>query len=313
MKVQRLLALLCVLADVEKITVQELADRFEVSKRTIFRDLEALSCAGIPIVSYPGVGGGVSVIEGYKIGKQILSNDDVQKIFSALDGLRSIDRDSSINNLIAKLVPENEEHIFTKSKYVISLSSWFSDNIIQKKIFSICDAIDNHRCISIEYISKTSHTMRIVEPHKLVFKQSNWYLYAFCRNKNSFRLFKLRRILSYQILEEQFDFKEIGHIDFEENYGSGLFSHHDTDGAFLVILEYDTEDEFILAEKIDASFFSKANEQTSVSQIRFYTTDLSFATDTVFSILDKVRVISPPALYKAVQRRLESINSYYKR
>ena len=170
MKVQRLLALLCVLADVEKITVQELADRFEVSKRTIFRDLEALSCAGIPIVSYPGVGGGVSVIEGYKIGKQILSNDDVQKIFSALDGLRSIDRDSSINNLIAKLVPENEEHMFTKSKYVISLSSWFSDNIIQKKIFSICDAIDNHRCISIEYISKTSHTMRIVEPHKLVFK-----------------------------------------------------------------------------------------------------------------------------------------------
>ncbi len=227
--------------------------------------------------------------------------------------LRSIDRDSSINNLIAKLVPENEEHIFTKSKYVISLSSWFSDNIIQKKIFSICDAIDNHRCISIEYISKTSHTMRIVEPHKLVFKQSNWYLYAFCRNKNSFRLFKLRRILSYQILEEQFDFKEIGHIDFEENYGSGLFSHHDTDGAFLVILEYDTEDEFILTEKIDASFFSKANEQTSVSQIRFYTSDLSFATDTVFSILDKVRVISPPALYKAVQRRLESINSYYKR
>ena len=97
--------------------------------------------------------------------------------------------------------------------------------------------------------------MRIVEPHKLVFKQSNWYLYAFCRNKNSFRLFKLRRILSYQILEEQFDFKEIGHIDFEENYGSGLFSHHDTDGAFLVILEYDTEDEFILTEKIDASFF----------------------------------------------------------
>ena len=71
---QRLLALLCVLADVEKITVQEFADRFEVSKRTIFRDLEALSCAGIPIVSYPGVGGGVSVFEGYKIGKQILSN-----------------------------------------------------------------------------------------------------------------------------------------------------------------------------------------------------------------------------------------------
>lgn len=313
MRVQRLLGLLCVLADVEKITVQELADRFEVSKRTIFRDLEMLNCAGIPIISYPGVGGGVSVIEGYKIGKQILSNDDMQKVFSALDGLRSIDGDSSINNLIAKLVPGKEQTFSTQSKYILDFSSWFGDSIIQKKIFSICDAMDNHRCIAIEYISKDSRSSRIVEPHKLVFKQSNWYLYAFCRNRNSFRLFKLRRISSYQVLDEQFTFKEIVHIDFEENYGVGLFSKHYTDGAFLVVLEYDVENEFDLTEKIDASFFQKANKSEKVSQIRFYTTSLSFATDTVFSILDKVRVISPPALYEAVQHRVENINNFYKR
>ena len=67
MRIQRLIGLICVLADVDKITVQELADRFEVSKRTIFRDLDTLNLAGIPIISYPGIGGGISVIEGYKI------------------------------------------------------------------------------------------------------------------------------------------------------------------------------------------------------------------------------------------------------
>ena len=116
MRIQRLIGLLCVLAEVDKITVQELADKFEVSKRTIFRDLDTLNCAGIPIVSYPGVGGGISVIEGYKIDKKILSTDDTQKIFTALNGLKSIDSDNSVNSLIAKLIIDNIHSIFSKSQ-----------------------------------------------------------------------------------------------------------------------------------------------------------------------------------------------------
>lgn len=313
MRVQRLLGLLCVLANGEKSTAQELADRFEVSKRTIFRDLEALNCAGFPIVSYSGVGGGISIIEGYKVGKQVLSNDDVQKIFSALDGLRSINGDSTINSLIAKLIPEREEYIFTKSQYIINLSSWFKDSVISKKISELNHAIVNRRCISLEYVSKTSHAIRTVEPHKLIFKQSDWYLYAFCRERNSFRMFKLRRISSYHVLEEQFSSREIAHIDFEENYGAGLFSPQYMEGAFRVVLEYDLENEFALTEKIDASFSQKVDPQTATAQICFYTPSLSFATDIVFGMLDKVRVISPPELYAAVRHRLEKVNSYYKR
>lgn len=124
MRIHRLIGLLCVLADVDKITVQELADRFEVSKRTIFRDLDTLNLVGIPIVSYSGVGGGVSVIEGYKIDKKILSTDDTRKIFTALNGLKSIDNDDSVNSLMAKLIPEQEDHVFSQSEYVINLSSW---------------------------------------------------------------------------------------------------------------------------------------------------------------------------------------------
>lgn len=106
MKTDRLLSLLSILANTDKITVQELANRFEVSKRTIFRDLETLSRTQIPIISYPGIGGGVSIIEGYKLKNQILSKEEIKKIFTALNGLKSIDNNSSITNLIAKLVPE---------------------------------------------------------------------------------------------------------------------------------------------------------------------------------------------------------------
>lgn len=87
MKIDRLLGILSILASVEKITVQDLADRFEVSKRTIFRDLNALACAGIPILSYPGAGGGVAVIEGDKVNNQILTAKEIEQIFTALNGL----------------------------------------------------------------------------------------------------------------------------------------------------------------------------------------------------------------------------------
>ena len=107
MKIERLLGLLCILANTDKITVQELANRFEVSKRTILRDLDTLNCAGIPIVSYPGNGGGVAILASYKVNKKVLSTGDTEKIFTGLSALKSIDGDSSVTSLIAKLVPEN--------------------------------------------------------------------------------------------------------------------------------------------------------------------------------------------------------------
>lgn len=133
MRIQRLLGILCVLANVQKITVQELAERFEVSKRTIFRDLEALNGAGIPIMSYLGTGGGISIVNGYTVDKRVLSTDDTNKLYTALNGLKSIDGDASIKNLIAKLVPGQENTALSQSQYVINLSSWFSDSIIKEK------------------------------------------------------------------------------------------------------------------------------------------------------------------------------------
>lgn len=312
MRIQRLIGLLCVLADVDKITVQELADRFEVSKRTIFRDLDTLNLAGIPIVSYSGVGGGVSVIEGYKIDKKILSTDDTRKIFTALNGLKSIDNDNSVNSLMAKLIPEQEDHVFSQSEYVINLSSWFDDSIIYEKAIALHKAICNSFCVSLEYVSKQSRNKRIVEPHKLIFKQSDWYLYAFCRKQNDFRLFKLRRIISYDILGEIFEQRQISGISFGQDYAKDLFSAQYINGSIKVVLEYNIKDEFELTQKIDASFFQEIESQTDTAQICFYTSSLSSASNLVFGMVDKVRVISPLELYDDIKCRLENANSFYK-
>ncbi|TQR30911.1 WYL domain-containing protein [Lysinibacillus sphaericus] len=108
--------------------------------------------------------------------------------------------------------------------------------------------------MAIEYQSKSGYSKRTVEPYKLLFKYSSWYLYAFCLEGNQFRLFKLNRILSYHILTEQFIAKEHGISDsslfFENNY----FKENDT--LFDVVLQYEKEDEAFLMNKIGVQKFN---------------------------------------------------------
>lgn len=179
MKTDRLLALLSILSETDRITVRELSSRLEVSRRTIFRDLESLGCAGIPVFSYIGPGGGVSILDSYKLKYKVLSADDKEKIFTALRGLRSIDNDSSITHLIAKLVPEQESAVFSQSDCVIDLSSWFNNSIIHEKISFLRSAVHARSLVRMEYISSSSRSIRIIEPHKLVFKQYRGFLRPF--------------------------------------------------------------------------------------------------------------------------------------
>lgn len=137
--------------------------------------------------------------------------------------MKSIDDNSSITNLIAKLVPEDEATVFSQSDYVIDLSSWFNDGTTHEKAMKLHQAICQHKCVRLEYVSKSCRSVRVIEPHKLVFKQSYWYIYVFCQERNDFRLFKLSRIVSLEILEKQFQLRTVNNIEFEENYGDCLF------------------------------------------------------------------------------------------
>ena len=312
MKIDRLLGILSVLANTDRITIQELAERFEVSKRTIFRDLDTLNESGVPIVTYSGIGGGVAVIEGYKLKSNILSKNDIKNVFTALNGLMSIDESSDLTNLMAKLIPEETSTVFSESDYVIDLSSWFQDSITQDKVSNLHKAIKNRNCIYLEYISKKSRSARIIHPHKLVFKQSCWYLYAFCEDNQEFRLFKVNRIATYKIMDASFNCKAVEKIDFRNDFGVGLFSSQDSTSLFEVILEYDVTNEFFLTDKIDAKFFNRINSAKEKGQIIFSASNLEWVTNLVFSLQDKVKVIAPLALKETVKTRIKRINELYK-
>lgn len=198
MKLDRMIGILSILLQKEKVTAPYLAEKFEVSRRTINRDIEALCMAGIPLVTEPGASGGVSIMDGYKIDRTLLSTSDMQAI---LAGLRSLDSVSGTNRyaqLMEKLSAGASNLLAGDTYILIDLSSWYKE-ALSPKIELLHDAIISARTVSFTYFAPKGESQRIVEPYYLVFQWSNWYLWGWCKIKEDFRLFKLRRMSDLQI------------------------------------------------------------------------------------------------------------------
>ncbi len=197
MKLDRMIGILSILLQHEKVTAPYLAERFEVSRRTINRDIEALCMAGIPLITEPGRNGGISIIEGYKIDRTLLSAADMQAI---LAGLRSLDSVSGTNRyaqLMEKLSAGSSTLLAGDTHILIDLSSWYKTSL-SPKIELLHDAILTAHKVSFSYYAPKGETQRTVEPYDLIFQWTSWYLWGWCEKRKDFRLFKLGRMTDLQ-------------------------------------------------------------------------------------------------------------------
>lgn len=193
MKTDRMIGILSVLLQKEKTTAPELAERFEVSRRTINRDIEDLCLAGIPIVTTQGTGGGISIMDGYRMDRTILTSKDMQMILAGLRSLDSVSGSGYYGQLMEKLRAGSSEFISGRDSILIDLSSWYRETLAPK-IELIQDAIALGKRLRFRYYSPGGDTEREIEPYYLVFKWSSWYVYGFCLLREDFRLFKLNRM-----------------------------------------------------------------------------------------------------------------------
>ena len=193
MKIDRLIGILSILLQKEKVTAPELAEKFEVSKRTINRDIVDLCKAGIPIVTSQGSGGGIGIMDGYRMDRTILSSKDMQMIMAGLRSLDSVSGSHYYSQLMEKIKAGSTEFISGSDSILIDLSSWNKETL-SSKIELIQDAIELGRILEFEYYSPKGHSRRMIEPYYLIFKWSNWYVYGYCLLRNDFRMFKLNRM-----------------------------------------------------------------------------------------------------------------------
>lgn len=197
----RLFRIVYYLLDKGKCTAPELAEKFEVSTRTIYRDLDVISAAGIPIYATQGKGGGISILPEYVIDNALLSDGEKEKIIMALQGIAVTDEtaDDLLSKLGALFQTKAENWI------EVDFSDWIKNNPDQDIFNSIKTAIFKKVLIAFSYFGNSGcYSERTVEPIKLVFKSKDWYLYGFCRLRNDFRFFKLTRIKNLILCEETF-------------------------------------------------------------------------------------------------------------
>ena len=199
MKAERLFTILNILLNKRRISAPRLARHFNVSVRTIYRDIDALSLAGIPVFTTTGRDGGIELMEGFTIDRQLLETDEVQKILASLEGLHSAISDKKSAGIIEKLrlllsqsqqkgIQVHPNHVFID----------FSPSFKEKGcVAAIEQSIHEKTTLSIKYYdSMNRQTERIIEPLALVYHWSAWYLYTFCHLRNDFRIFRLSRISS---------------------------------------------------------------------------------------------------------------------
>ncbi|MBP5533510.1 MAG: YafY family transcriptional regulator [Lachnospiraceae bacterium] len=193
MKIDRLIGILSLLLQNDMVTAPELAEEFEVSRRTINRDIEALSKAGIPIRTLQGAGGGISIMEGYRMDRTLLTSKDMQMILAGLRSLDSVSGSSYYGQLMEKIQSGSSEYISGRDSILIDLSSWYKGSLAPK-IETIQDAIENRRLLTFKYYAPSGDSERTIEPYYIIYKWAGWYVYGWCLKRKDFRLFKLNRM-----------------------------------------------------------------------------------------------------------------------
>lgn len=202
MKIDRLIGILSILLQKDKITSQELANKFEVSRRTILRDVDALSMAGIPIRSEQGQGGGISIMEGYRVDRTVLSSEDMKAILTGLQSLDSVSGTNRYRQLMEKISLDDAAAVNVDNHIIIDLSNW-DKSAVSDKIELIKAAMEQNKKVAFRYFSQKGEGQRVIEPYHLVFQWSDWYVWGYCTQREDYRMFKLTRMTELILTDEK--------------------------------------------------------------------------------------------------------------
>lgn len=208
MKIDRLIGILSILLQKDSVTAPYLAEHFEVSRRTINRDIDDLCKAGIPISTRQGTNGGISIMKGYKMDRTLLTTREMQEILAGLRSLDSVSGTNHYGQLMEKLEVGFSNYMTGNQSILIDLSSWYKASLAPK-IEQIRTAIEEGYLIRFTYYAPKGESEREVEPYYLIFRWSSWYVWGWCRNKSDFRLFKLNRMNHLEVTSVSFEKQEV--------------------------------------------------------------------------------------------------------
>lgn len=305
MRSDRLLSIVIIISQKGLVTGRELAEHFEVSLRTIYRDIEKISEAGVPIAATGGKGGGYYIMENYNLNNLFFNKKEIEPLIVVMDNLKFLfGNNPQFNDIVLKFEAlrnsEKEEH----DKLSINMSHFSMEEELREYLFLINKAIEECRILEFEYINrKMEYSKRIAEPIQIEFTGGQWYIIAFCRIRKDYRKFKLVRVRNIK-LGESFIKKVISKEEIKR-----IFRKSYEKNSILVTLKYSNKIGKQLSE-----YFSK--DKIKLLDDGTYIVEDSFPEDEglkkfILGFGDECEVIAPEKLRKEMRTYIKNIYSKY--
>lgn len=308
---ERLLSIIYILMNKGTVTAKELAERFEVSTRTIYRDIEALSIAGIPVFCKKGKNGGISLTEEFVLNKMLITKEEQQEILAALVGLREteVSGETTEQEILKKLGD------FFQAEPVpwvqIDLSDW--SGLRGQMYEDIKQAILTRHAIEFDYYGQNrpmSH--RVVEPVQLQFKEYTWYLRAYCRERQNFRTFKLFRMQRVKVLEETFVPKREPVENMEnDGFSSGDFQWQEQEFPVIPLsIWIDKKEAYRVYDRFDESEIEQLPDGNFIARCAYPLDEWVYSLILWFG--PSAKVLEPEFIRVEVKKRINKMVENYK-
>lgn len=300
MKNERLFGIVYTLLSEESVTAKELAARFEVSTRTIYRDIDLLSSFNIPIYASKGKNGGISLLDNYKLDKSLLSKEEQNQILFALQSMKKL---GVLENDDSELADKMQQIFQNKGKdwIRIDFTDW-NNSSEQNHLFELVkQAVLEERKLEFDYYNSYGEkSERKVEPLQICFKHKAWYVQAYDETKEAYRFFKVTRIKNLKLLDETF-VRDMPEEKKEQKEYEPEIVHLELEiakeMAYRVYDEFDS-DEITVTE--EGNFIVKTSYP-----------DGEWVYGFILSFGEYIRVISPTEVIKRIKEKLKASMAQY--
>ncbi|MDI4647947.1 helix-turn-helix transcriptional regulator [Cohnella hashimotonis] len=306
MKIDRLIALILILLERDRISARELAERLEVSRRTIYRDIDTLTVAGLPIYTHEGATGGVGLMKAYKVDKSFFTQRDVQTLAAGLKSYRQLFGHKELAYVLEKLNAIHREggsDLAAGGKFAVDLSLNQGNESLRSLLSLVETAMNDSRYLAFDYADRDGRLSgRQVEPYQVVFKESSWYLQAFCVERADYRIFKLARMRGLQVLQDHFSPREFKPLPMD----GGSWMNQDRVDVKIRI-HRSVVDQVI--ERFGEAHVLEMGKDTCLAT--YPIVNNTFGYDKLLAFGDKCEVLEPPEVRAAFRAYLRGILGRY--
>lgn len=302
MKLNRLFEIATILLNKGSITAKELAERFGVSTRTIYRDIDVLSSAGVPVYMNKGNGGGIYLLENYAVDRTLISEQESENLLLAIQTMQATQY-PELDTVLEKM-----GSIFKKAAandwVEVDFSPWGSLPNENNKFADIKRAMLGRRVIRFEYVNATGRkSIRLAEPEKLVFKDNAWYLRAFCRERQAHRTFRISRIKKLEITAELFEQKQAP-------AGEGKAApRYDSETLIPLKIRFQASVVNRLYDYFDDSFVTPGGDGSFILEVALPPGEWIYSY--ILSFGQYVEVLEPESVKKSIAQRMKEALKFY--